>query len=769
MADPAALALQVGVLIKNLIEYGHEVKGAQEQITSLCRELSALRGVLEDVKAQRSDKVADNGISDCLANARLMIDDLLHRMQPSGSRLQRGKQSWLWPFKQKEIEQILARLGRINTFIIMIMMGAQQSVTLDMQVLRDELRSLASMVSSELYSQNQKRIMDFLAPVSPDLAHDEACSVWEGTHSGTWFVDILQPWLDTSGSKRSILALYGSSGAGKTTVISKAVEHVRTKPKRTKLCYFYCMFNDEASRDVRNILGSWLVQLAAHKPSILDPFDEVESGRNKLPLSLLEDALVEAVENVGPTILVLDAVNESRDEEKLRECMLRLTERCKDIRFVVSSTPYAPDLMSTKCMEVNMGPEEVDGDIEQYVRRVVSTSHLLAQAGEQGIVDVVVPQARGMFRWAECQMSLLSGCLTAKMVTRALTELPGSLDFTYMNILRRTPIATRPWVREILMWLSYAYRPLTLEELAEAVVIETGQSSMDDSCRIQPPETVLRLCQGLVAYTAATNTISLAHSSVRATLESRAILDSDVSEFGMSREECTPVIISKSLTYLLLDDFDPKFCHCDHMRRCLCFESYPFFNYAGKMWAVHASMHLRRGNTFHDSEIEQMFTLLGVLELHGVKTTRHNFALWMKVILGDRTHSADTATPLYYAASFGLEPVVEITLSQGLINFDDPNNSSYIDWKSGRNSSTPLEVACYRRHIEVAELLLRYGADPNSTDVFGNSCLDYAVKNEDRAIISLLLRHGANGPTDTTMVAESLTMRFGRTLGLTPS
>ncbi|GIZ48237.1 hypothetical protein CKM354_001130500 [Cercospora kikuchii] len=536
-----------------------------------------------------------------------------------------------------------------------------------------------------------------------------------------------------------------------------------------KLCYFYCMFNDEASQDMRNVLGSWLVQVASHKPSILDPFAELESRKKRLSMTLLEDALVDAVDEIGPTILVLDAVNESRDEENLRAYMVRLTEHSKNIRFVVSSTPYAHDPISTRCIEVNMGPEEVDSDIEQYVRRVVRTSHLLVQAGEQSIVDVVVPQARGMFRWVECQMTLLSGCLTAKMVTKTLTQLPGSLDSTYINILRRIPPAVKPWVREALMWLSYAYRPLTLNELAEAVVIEAGQSSMDDSCRLQPPETVLRLCQGLISYSAATNTVSLAHSSVRATLESEIILDSDVSEFGMSRENCTPDIISKSLTYLLLDDFDPDSCNCDHMQPCACFDSYPFLNYAGTMWAVHASMHLWNGNTFHGGELRQIFKLLGMHKRDTDEKSGQKFAMWMQVILGDRTNSADAATPLYYAASFGLEPVVEIMLSQGLVNFDDPSRSSYIDWKSGRNRSTPLEVACYRRQIEVAELLLEYGANPNSTDVFGNSCLDYAVKNQDRAIISLLQRHGANGPTDATMVASSLTMRFARTLSETQS
>ncbi|KAM3413960.1 hypothetical protein BST61_g10628 [Cercospora zeina] len=754
MADPAALALQVGVLIKNLIEYGHEMKGAQDQITSLWRELASLRGILEDIKAQRPNELIDNGISDCLANARSVTDHLLHRIQPSSSRLQRAKQIWLWPLRQKELEQILARLGRINMSIIMILMGGQQSISLDMQALKDELRGVADMISTEFHSQNQKRIISALAPVSPELAHDDACSVWAGTDSGTWFVDMLQPWLHCHCPEKRVLALYGSSGTGKTTIISKAIEHLNSTLTRGKLGYFYCKFNDEASQSVRNVLGSWLAQIASHKPSIIDRYAEVQSGKQRLPVSWWEDALVQTTVEVGPIVLVLDAVNESEDEQQLRDCMTRLAKRCEDIRFVVSSTPFPDDRFSAECIGIDMSLEEVKSDIEQYVRRVVRGSSLLVQAGEESIVDAVVPQAMGMFRWAECQMSLLSGCLTAKIVRQWLTELPGTLDSTYIEILRRLPTTTRPWVREILMWLCYAYRPLTLAEVAEAIVIEPGQSSIDDDCRLQPQETVLRLCKGLVTYNANTNTVSLAHSSVRTTLESRTIRESEVAEFGMSRDECTPSIISKSLTYLLMEDFNRQLCACEQIESCPCFDRYPFLNYAGTMWAVHANMHLRRGNKFRESELRQVLALLGT---HG---SGYHFALWIRIIVdGFMMETIQRATPLYYAASFGLKPVVEIMLSHALVTLDDPRISSHIDWKSGRNSSTPLGVAVFRGQIDVAELLLRCGARPNTTDIFGNSPLDYAVLNRDQSMIGLLRQNGAEGPTDSDTVKNLMTSR----------
>nr|OQO23641.1 hypothetical protein B0A51_09054 [Rachicladosporium sp. CCFEE 5018] len=58
MADPVSstgLVLQVGVLLKHLVEYGKAVKGAQGEIGRLRTETYALRSILRDIETAQEN------------------------------------------------------------------------------------------------------------------------------------------------------------------------------------------------------------------------------------------------------------------------------------------------------------------------------------------------------------------------------------------------------------------------------------------------------------------------------------------------------------------------------------------------------------------------------------------------------------------------------------------------------------------------------------------------------------------------------------------
>lgn len=78
--------------------------------------------------------------------------------------------------------------------------------------------------------------------------------------------------------------------------------------------------------------------------------------------------------------------------------------------------------------------------------------------------------------------------------------------------------------------------------------------------------------------------------------------------------------------------------------------------------------------------------------------------------------------------------IVRLLLEAG----DSPNNDYAIALYSG-----PLHYACQNGYLQLAELLLRYGADPNMEDADMHTPLHFAARNNQLNCAALLIKHGA--------------------------
>ncbi|KAG5778941.1 hypothetical protein H9Q73_007415 [Fusarium xylarioides] len=295
------------------------------------------------------------------------------------------------------------------------------------------------------------------------------------------------------------------------------------------------------------------------------------------------------------------------------------------------------------------------------------------------------------------------------MVFDALYNLPKDIYEVYEKILLSIPEADRLLARESLFFLSVALRPLTIQELAEAAVLDDCNARIDDEYRLPEPMVLLEICQGLVDFDAATGVVTLAHSSVRAYITSSHTREGDIAWFSYNIPGIHADVANKCLSYLLLEDFQDGCCSNDELAKK--FEDYPLLGYASQYWPLHARLSHREG---------RQETSALVLCLSHKKAGGGNFSFWVQCLMPYTSRDIITASePLYYASSFGLADLVKSLLTSEGVD---------VDARGGRYKSSALHVACYRGHVEIARQLLECGADINLLDSDGRTALFWAKR-----------------------------------------
>ncbi|KAK5743088.1 hypothetical protein LTR17_002848 [Elasticomyces elasticus] len=551
------------------------VKGARKEIEALQTEFYALEGVLEEIQDEQNAaglRLERHEVSVMFTMAHEVLLSSNTKLAPSESKLERAAQSLKWPFDKSQYSEKLVKLERIKTWFLSYMMGDQRTAIKDVQ---EGLHNLTTIVQDDIaerrtrvLTEAQLKLLDTLAPLSPDAIHDRACATWRDTNAGTWFVaGAFKDWLNSSSPTPSIMVLMGSSGSGKTTMVSRAIEEASLQSSSSVVvAKAYCTYADTASQELRNVLGSWVAQIAGTLPSILSGLD-TNAKKNELSVQQLEERIIDSSRLVEILLLVVDDVNESGELVAIHASIARMTKAAIHIKCLVSATPHVVGLSKEGCsyQRYDVGADAMLPDVTAYIERVRMQHDVLQAVPLQRLLDSLLPCTKGMFRWLECQMQYLATQPSTRLVIRALEHLPGTLGETYESILLQMPRAVRSLVTEALTWLAFAHRPLTLDELNEAVIVEEGDHDIDVDCRLQSIDLLLTLCQGLLRWDPVTSVVMLAHYSVWDYLTAGRIAESLASFAYLEESLCMKVIVRKCLTYLLMTPFTIGFCSLERI------------------------------------------------------------------------------------------------------------------------------------------------------------------------------------------------------------
>src|SRR6266702_1061033 len=348
------------------------------------------------------------------------------------------------------------------------------------------------------------------------------------------------------------------------------------------------------------------------------------------------------------------------------------------------------------------------------------------------------------FRWVFCQLEVLRHCLPAS-IRQTLDQLPKSLDETYVRVLSQIPQANQAHAHRMLQCLVVAVRPLRVEELAELLAFEFDAAQggipkyraawrLDDQT-----QAVLSTCSSLVTIINdrwyGRHVVQFSHFSVKEFLMSNRLTSplGDFSRYQILPGPAHTILTQACLGILLLLD--------DHIDKKSVF-GLPLVKYAARYWVKHAQFEgvasrVKDGmETLFDSDKPHFAVWIGINDIdHG---------LWGS----PNPNPNPNPNPLYYSALCGFYDLVKH------LAVKHPHHVNAI---CGRYRF-PLFAALSRDHVEVAELLLEYGANVDVRDTTGETILLKALSQTHNLVkmVKFLLKHGADVNVRDDILRNSL-------------
>ncbi|KZP17138.1 hypothetical protein FIBSPDRAFT_1047078 [Athelia psychrophila] len=539
-------------------------------------------------------------------------------------------------------------------------------------------------------------------------------------NTGTWFLEG-ERYVQWKETPDSTLWVYGTPGCGKTIICSTVIEMIRAEcaEEPSSACAYFFFDNRNGQTDLSlhdKFIRSLIKQLSHQSASFPAPLVDLYGGGQQQPsIQSLQLVLEEIIDGFERTFIIVDAVDECADREKMLAWVEELTQRKRgNLQLLFSSRPEQDVTEKLSSMayiaRVTLNSRLADKDIESYIDAMLSKMIRWDAQTIALVKDALITDSDGMFRWVAFQISELFKCRTRRAVDDQLRNLPKDLEGMYERALLNS--SHHHDLKRCLMWLAFSSYPLEPQELADVVTVDlssNGPPSYDPDLRYFGTADMLITCSGFVTETEWDTTdhplktirvIKLAHMSVKDYLVSDHIKAGAAAYFSLNAMLSHSLITKTCLAYLF---------HLGSLRSFneSVLEYFPLGTYAARYWTKH--MQLGGGE---DQHLSQMMDCIFSLD-------NRILATWVRLNDPDRNYMwvnfektpADIASPLYYACMHGLTGVVQELLVRGA----DANE------RGGRYGNA-LQAGSLMGHGAIVRLLLEKGADVNAqAGEYGNA------------------------------------------------
>jgi ankyrin repeat protein len=584
------------------------------------------------------------------------------------------------------------------------------------------------------------------------------------------------------------LVYTGKLGSGKSVLLANVVDDINLhiQSENIAVAYFFCRHDIPESLKAQTVIGSLARQLLRPIPDLTIVAEFLDETTSALDFERIFSLLQRALPSNCKAYFILDGLDECDHVERqaLIQHLRKLQETftlllCVSFRLEadnslrLSSEQFiTPSIISI--------PDD-NPDIELFIAMELKSciqSRKLAIGNPtliREIQDALLEGAQGMFLWVALQIESLCAEKTDESIRKALSDLPKDLSETFSRILRRSKKSGKSYQRRILELVTVAHRPLTMEEIREALSVVPGDAVWNPARLLNDVYSVLTCCGSLITVDEEELTIRLVHHSVKQFLLSgfkdladitftidsanRKMADIIVTylSYGIFETQLSTMVVPQIMTGAAPSRIIRSTIDSSSNVRSLALkllESRKQPNYDISKTLAEARKHFESSSVdeFHFYSYAKSYWLHHNWDISDQDPVMYN--LLLKLFKGKAVDigamDEDGRTPLLWAAMKGHEAVVELLLDSGKVDA----NTNARD-KDGR---TPLLWAATMGHEAVVKLLLDSDkVDADTKDEDGRTPLWYAVTNRHEAVVKLLLD---SGKVDTD--AEDI--EYGRTL-----
>jgi len=620
----------------------------------------------------------------------------------------------------------------------------------------------------QTYAMNM-RVLDFCSTYDHEM-------VWKQTRKAgntSFYTEQTeyQEWRDDSDP--CTLIYTGKLGSGKSVLLANIVDDLSltTERKRPLVAYFFCRHDVPESLQARTIIGSLVRQLlrTATDLSVLAKScgSTHTSGDTKEVLKLL----FQGFSSNTKVYFVLDGLDECENEE--REMLVQAIRKIQEKLKVLVCTSFREEpnnglqsitnqLLATRVVSIPDDNPDIEAFIEADLERCLRQEHLII--GDPALIldiqDALSKGSQGMFLWVALQIQSLCSMKTDYAIREALADLPKDLSETFARILQKSGNSDPALQAKVLQLVLAAYRPLTTDELREALSVTPGDATWDPSKTLNNAYSALACCGCLLTVDEEEFTVRLVHHSVKQYIlnglngvknigfsykkAQRTLADIIVTYLGygvfgneLSRVRVHPIIVQSAPSKIVQATMGSSSTTRQLAMKLLGSRRQPAFDMSRAIADARASFKSKPENTFSFYTYAKTYWQDHILYVSGKEDAMYKLSTKLIRSRMSELNARDMNYGMHcrWAAENGNQMILELLLQTGKI---DTNAMHYGGW-------TPLMWAVEYGYRDIVKLLLDAGkVDVNATakNYGWMTPLIRATANGSKDIVELLLNTG---------------------------